>query len=495
MNSDGKATEESALRLTEEKFAKVWASIPHSVSLTILPEGRLVDVNRGFENVTGHSRDEAIGRTTPELDLWPDPEKRMLVVDEGIRRGEVNAQEVPFRRKDGEVRIGLLWGRTLEIGGRLHALTFMQDVTEQRRLERAIAEREAFYAAVLERSPDVALVIGTDRKLRFVSSAEAVLGIAPRDLDTIDPLEVVHPEDRARLVQAFAQIGASPHGTAQLRFRVRHANGGFRTVDAIARNHLDDPIVRGVIINARDVTEQVALEAHRQHAQRLELLGRLVSGIAHDYSNLLAGIVLCTEITLDSMKKGMTVDPAPLEDVLMLCRQAGEMMAAMLAFCRREAPQTIVVDVNENVRSSARLLSHLVGRVRVVVSTAPGSLRIRCGAGQLEQIIFNAAVNARDAMPKGGTFVLETSVLADEGEDIPGTWVCLSVRDTGVGIAPEVLAHLFDPFFTTKGPGQGTGLGLAIVRDIIEQNGGRVRVQSELGQGTRFDFLFPAVSE
>jgi len=248
-----------------------------------------------------------------------------------------------------------------------------------------------------------------------------------------------------------------------------------------------------------DLTEQSALEQQIRSVQKLEAVGRLAGGVAHDFNNILVVIKLSTEMML-----GQITPDSPLSGPLVQVSKAADRAAAltkqMLAFSRRQVMQVRVVNVNSVVAEISHLLRRIIGEdIELVTRMADRLANARLDPDQLGQVILNLAVNARDAMPSGGLLQLETAnVELDEAycgghpPTLPGRYVMLSVTDTGTGIAKADLPHIFDPFFTTKEVGKGTGLGLSIVYGIVKQSGGYIWVYSEPGQGTTFKLYFPA---
>jgi PAS domain S-box-containing protein len=263
---------------------------------------------------------------------------------------------------------------------------------------------------------------------------------------------------------------------------------------------------RGNVLGAaqvfRDETERRQLEEQLRQAQKLEAVGRLAGGIAHDFNNLLTIINGYCNLVLsgtdrDSLAYGL------IEEVLKAGNRAASLTHQLLAFSRKQVLQPVVLDLNEAVASNQKMLRRLIGEdVALVTDLAPGLRPIRADPGQVEQVLLNLAVNARDAMPRGGTLVVQTANVrvGEAGAEAcpelpPGPYVRLEVRDTGTGMDAATLAHMFEPFFTTKGPGRGTGLGLATVYGIVKQSNGHIRVTSAPGRGTTFTIYFPPVDE
>ena len=251
-------------------------------------------------------------------------------------------------------------------------------------------------------------------------------------------------------------------------------------------------VIEGAEVMAEDVTERRALEERLQLAQKMEAVGQLAGGIAHDFNNFITGITLCTNVLARGLPDS---DPRrrQVEEIDLAATRASLLTQRLLAFARRQVVQPRVLDLNTVVTGLAKLLRPLLGaNIKLVTSLSPEPCNVHADGGQMEQVILNLTVNARDAMPGGGAVTIETKRTPPPGPDQPGgTWVSLTVSDTGVGMDQATQARMFEPFFTTKELGHGTGLGLSTVYGIVTQAGGQVRVDSAPGQGSRFTVLLP----
>ncbi len=377
------------------------------------------------------------------------------------------------------------------------------DVTQQRRGEEGLRRTKHQYEALLDSIPDMAWLKDTESRLLACNEAtlhfldrprEEVLG--RRNSDLFPPeLAASYDEADARALREGRPISLETTATK--------SDGRLRTLETTKVPFRDGSGAwAGTAGIARDVTERRALEARLQHAQRMEAVGRLAGGVAHDFNNLLTAMHGHTRLALEDC-------PAehPVREHLREIRRSADRAAALtrqlLAFSRKQVLRTVPVDLNALVRDLEKLLRRLIGEdVEVVTNLDPGLPMVKVDPGQIEQVLVNLAVNARDAMPSGGRLTITTAPalltqaeVTETGVPSRGAYARLSVADTGTGIPPEVLPRIFEPFFTTKEQGKGTGLGLATAFGTIHQSGGHISAESEPGVGTVFHVLLPRTLE
>ena len=377
------------------------------------------------------------------------------------------------------------------------------------------AQREAAVAAdsqlrserrfrkLVEYSSDViTLLDGTGTVLYSTQSLKPTLGYGPGEMVGHSVFELVHPEDRPAAERLFRGVAQDASITSRADVRVRHKEGSWRDLEVAVTNHLDDPDVRAMVVNYQDVTDRKRLQQQFFQAQKMEAVGRLAGGVAHDFNNLLTAILGSTDLLLETLPvdhpgrdEGAEIRKAAL--------RAADLTRQLLAFSRQQVLAPRVLDLNDVVANLHKMLRRLIGEdvdLRTTLAEEVGA--VRADPGQLEQVIVNLAVNARDAMPNGGKLTIETAnVDVAEGKGdaaaVPVVesvaYVLLVVSDTGTGMDAETKARMFEPFFTTKPKGQGTGLGLATVYGIVKQSGGYVWVDSEPGHGTTFKIYLPRV--
>jgi len=390
-----------------------------------------------------------------------------------------------------------------ETGRPLYVQGYWIDVTDHREAEQALAESEERYRELFENANDSLFTADASGKITSVNrAAERASGYSRWELVGKHFTELLPPE---ALEAAERELAAKMHGRSEASVyesTILAKDGRRIAVEVSSRPIIDGDRVVGVQGSARDISERKRLEQQLRQAQKMEAVGRLAGGIAHDFNNLLTAIGGYAELVLSKLGPG---DPLrhDAEEIRKAGERAASLTAQLLAFSRRQVLQPKVVDASAVLGETQSMLGRLIGEdVELVTRPARDLWHVRADPGQLQQVLVNLAVNARDAMPEGGRLTIETqnakvgSRQASRLLPMPaGKYVQLSVADTGVGMDAETRSHVFEPFFTTKDQGGGTGLGLATVYGIVKQSGGFVFVTSEPGQGARFDVYLPRVEE
>jgi PAS domain S-box-containing protein len=370
-----------------------------------------------------------------------------------------------------------------------------------RGLYEELRRSEAHFRALIENAHDFILLVDTDGTVRYASPSMEREFASGASLIGKNILFLSEPDDVEALRALLAPVAA---GVPQksVEFRMRSVDGTLRTLETHGSPLLKESAVAGIIFNARDITERQGMEERLRQAQRMEAIGTLSGGVAHDFNNLLTVIRGYAHQLLESRP-----DPekarAQVERIDEAAERAAALTSQLLAFSRRQVLQPKIFDLNALTAGLDEMLRRLIGEhIEMNTVVAPDSCLVRADTGQIEQVIMNLVINARDAMPEGGKLTLETANLEldaayaakHEGAH-PGSYVMLAISDTGVGMDAKTRARIFEPFFTTKGLGKGTGLGLSTAYGIVEQSGGHIGVYSEPGRGSTFEVYLPRVAE
>jgi PAS domain S-box-containing protein len=371
------------------------------------------------------------------------------------------------------------------------------DVTAQHEAEELVRQSERRFRALVEKSGDGILLIDEKAVILYASpSVRAISGYDPKELIGRDGFGLVVPEEVESARRLVRDAIKWPGENIPWRGRVFTADGRIQILELNACNRLRDPSVRAIVVNYRDVTERVHLEEALRQAAKMEAIGRLAGGVAHDFNNLLTIMLGNLELVRAGGQPPAETDEL-LSSAERAAKQAAELTRQMLGFARRQPLQPAVVDLNELVREELQLIRHSIdARIGVDFKPAAELRPVFADPIQVQQVLMNLCLNARDAMPDGGSLAIETA-----NADIPASahadgpmqegYVRLRVSDSGFGMTEEVRARVFEPFFTTKDVGRGTGLGLAVVYGVIHAHGGWIECHSAPGKGSRFDVYLP----
>lgn len=483
-------------------FTQLFDNAPEGIAMLDSGE-HVVRVNTEFTRMFGYTSEESLGRLLNDLVVPPELMAEGMKYAGAIAGGERLAFESIRMSKDGRrIPVSVL-GRSFQAPG--HKTGFYaiyRDITEMIRARDALEKTRTRFQSLIENASDMVSVFDLAANRTYVSpSTVRSLGYSEEELLGKSGFDVIHPDDLPAAMEMFGALAKHPGETGWLEFRVRRKDGEWRVVSAVGKNLLDDPAVAGIVLNSRDITEQRNLSEQLRMSQRMEAVGRLAGGVAHDFNNLLTVISTFTDFILADAG----VNPAHREDlgeIRKAADRAASLTRQLLAFGRGQVLRPRILDINAEVRSAMQMLERVLGEnIEIAMEEEASLWRVNADHGQIQQVLLNLALNARDAMPHGGmlTFhtanrtVAATGRTAAEYVMAPGDYVVLAVSDNGVGMDIATQRRVFEPFFSTKGHGLGTGLGLSTVYGIVKQSGGYIEVQSAPGEGSTFEIFLPRV--
>ena len=491
------AASERRLRTERESLFSAVVESSNDAIITKLLDGTITGWNGAAERLFGFTAAEAIGKSI-NIIVPPDRRDEVGNIVERISRGEpIEHHETSRVRKDGStVDVSLSISPIRSASGKIVGISkAARDTTENKRTQRALSQEIEERRRIFNSSNDLILVTDTAGNFIQVSpSVTAILGYQPSDMIGHTAVEFIHPDD---LEHTRREMRAARRGQSKRNFETRYVNKEGKAVALNWTGTWSEPVRRHFFIG-RDLTEKQAAEAQLRHAQKMDAVGQLTGGVAHDFNNILTVITGTIGILEEAV-----ADQPQLAAIAKLIDEAAERGANLtkhlLAFARKQPLQPVEVDVNALVLEAAKLLNPtLGGNIEITPLLAEDAWTALADPNQLTTAVLNLAINARDAMPNGGKLALETSnIFLDENyanmqsEVVPGNYVMIAVSDTGTGIPPALLERVFEPFFTTKEVGKGTGLGLSMVFGFVKQSGGHVKIYSEEGHGTSVKIYLP----
>ena len=481
----------------ETRCRSVLDNVQDAITM-LTPDGIILEVNRGCEQMLQTSRDRMIGHHIREF-APPGREDSNVAGYEKTVVGGGGRVALPIARPDGTC-VYVEWSnKAARFDGDEVIIAVGRDVTEQVEARRKEAASEEKYRTLIDSIPDVVWSAKRDGTLTFISpTAGKVCGFSAEELLQSPPSfwrDRIHPEDVDRVRHAYATLATNDYSA---EYRWRHKDGQWIWLRAHARTRTKSDGTARIEGTFADVTELKRAEENLRQSQKMEAIGQLTGGVAHDFNNILAVILGNGDFLRQSLAEN---DPrrADADAILEAGQRGAGLTRQLLAFSRRQMLEPRVLDLNQIVRGLEKMLRRIIGEDVEFSTVLPEGLRpVHADAWQIEQVIMNLVVNARDAMPRGGKLSIETAnVVLDASytrthtESASGGHVMLAVSDTGCGMDANTKRRLFEPFFTTKERGKGTGLGLSTCYGIVKQSGGLIWVYSEPGQGTAFKIYLP----
>jgi PAS domain S-box-containing protein len=501
---------ESAARRVRAQYRRLFEDAADALIIFNPETGRIHDANDAALTLYGYPRREFLALKAVELSA--EPEKTAAGFQAVKELGKVKIPLRRHKRRDGSTFAAEISTSVHETEGERLFVAAVRDITDRVSAQAELAESERRFRQIAASITQVFWMTDVEKNVMvYISPAyEAIWGRTCESLyrEPMTWMEAIVPEDRDRVREAAMTKQLS--GRYDETYRIRRPDGAIRWIRDRAFPVTDNGRVVRVTGVAEDVTRQKETEDALREAeerlrqsQKMEAVGRLAGGVAHDFNNLLTAILGLCELSIATLPEG---DPVrlDLEEIRMTARRAATLTLQLLAFSRRQIIAPRPIDLNDVVLGLAKMLRRLIGEhIELAISPARAPAVTRADPGQIEQVIVNLAVNARDAMPSGGKLTIEAGVVELPGERQasaygagvrPGSYAVITVADTGAGISDEVRPHLFEPFFTTKPQGEGTGLGLATCYGIAKQNRGFILCRSEPGKGASFELLLPRIA-
>lgn len=482
---------EQQLTASRDRYRALFESVNAAIFIADASTGIILDVNNDAERLVGRSRDELIGSHQSELHPPNQGDHYRDMFRQHVFTERASSVEAEVMHASG-IRIPVaIFGSRSEVEGRVWQIGVFHDLTEHRRAENAAREQDALNRAIIEHAAEaIGVFFGKGDRIEFVLWNDRMVELTGYERDAVNEIgwfAALWPEDsmRQRGEARFARLLAGEELRAEV-WEIVRKGGELRQV-SMSVSRLDERNDGRVLVLIRDVTDRERHLERRRHSEKMEAIGQLAGGVAHDFNNQLTGIMGLAELLARELE-GRPAERA--RQISAICDRTRDLTQQLLAFARRGRSRTMVVDMREVVREAVSLLAHTIDkRIELTTTTCDAGAMVRGDPALLQNAILNIALNARDAMPAGGKISFGVEVF-DTGSD-----VVVSIADTGTGMSEETRRRLFEPFFTTKPRGRGTGMGLATAYDTVNDHGGRIEVDSVLGRGSVFRVFLPCAKD
>ena len=501
---------EAALKASEEKYRSLIENI--NIGVYRSTRKRFLQANPAMVKMFGHNSLKEF-LSVPVASLYQNPDHRTLFTKKIRKQGFVKNEILKLREKDDSSIWGAVTARVQydENGAIKWIDGVIEDITERKSAEEKIKQSEERFRSLVQNSSDIITLLDRKGRISYVSaSVRRVLGYSPEELIGRSAFEYVHQDDLKQVIDAFARVVQNPVLKSTTEFRYKHKDNTWSTIEATSSNQTANPAIRHIVVNARDITERKHSEEEREklrtqllQSQKMEAIGQFAGGIAHDFNNILTVIMGCAHYLKKELKDK---DPLQLDinDMLASTEKASSLIQSLLTLSRKKVINPRHINLNEIVHNMQRLLVRLISEdIKVETRLADRKLIVMADPGQIEMVLMNLVMNARDSMPGIGLLTISTDFVELDNEHIEnscqirqGKYAAIVISDSGKGMDEATRERIFDPFFTTKEAGKGTGLGLAMVHGVVKQHNGYINVYSEIGMGTTFRIYLPlAVTE
>jgi PAS domain S-box-containing protein len=530
-----------ALRESEEKFRFAFHTSPDSINLNRLEDGMYLEINQGFTQITGYTREETVGKTSLELNVWKNPDDRKRLVEGLKQKGYVENMEAEFVAKDGRIRDGLISATTMKFKNENVIISIIRDISERKQAENLLKESESIHKELFDNSPIPLYIQDFSETAKCVKELKEKSGI--KDIKSYlqgNPDEVMHLANTVKIVRGnkaaaivykansadnlpkqlasnmkkddlqhfIDQVADFTEGKDWFEGEARNLDFKGNILDIILRKAVINREQNGlskIIVSVTDVTdlhnshrEKAKLESRLQQAQKMEAIGSLAGGIAHDLNNILFPISGFSEMLLDEIPPDNHTHES-IEQIYKSAKRGSDLVNQILAFSRQSNIQKLPIRIQPILKEVLKLVRATIPKnIELTSHIEKDCGRVSADPTQIHQIAMNLITNAYHAVEENGGSInielKETEFGRDDLHDYvikPGKYVILSVSDTGTGIDQSLIDKIFDPYFTTKEQGKGTGLGLSVVLGIVKEHGGDVRVDSQAGKGTTFKVYLP----
>jgi two-component system cell cycle sensor histidine kinase/response regulator CckA len=491
--TDRKEAEKELLD-SEAKMQAVFNQVDTGIMIIDSATLTIIEANKKVADMTGFPREGIIGKNCHAL-VCPAEAGKCPVKDLGLIIDQ--SERMLLHANGTEIDI-LKTVFPIMIKGRQCYLESFIDISDRKRAEEALRASEEHYRTIFESTATANIIIAEDTTILMANNNFAGLcGYTKQELEgKMSWTGFVHKDDLEQMV-AYHKMRRTDPGSAPSSYEFRFMNRRGE-VRELFMNIAVIPETKDSVASLTDLTERKQLETQLIQAQKMESVGRLAGGVAHDFNNMLSVIIGNTELAMEDIRHDEPLHNT-LQDILNAGIRSADLTRQLLAFARKQTVSPKVLDLNDTINGMLKMLRRLIGEhIDLGWHPGPDLWKVKIDPSQVDQLLANLMVNARDAIEKTGRIKIETSdtlcdeaYCADQPEWIPGDYVVLAVSDDGCGMDKETLAHIFEPFYTTKKEGQGTGLGLATVYGIVKQNGGFINVYSEQGKGTAFRIYLP----